>query len=176
MSNNVKNKTKMNIHSVIIEFLGLAAMIVLPFLLHHLYKKNKELKFFKKFKALAEREKMVISQEEMWKEGYMIGIDNSSKKLLYINKLKDEEQKVLIDLSEVEACRIANISRNVKTEDGNKTVIDRLDLVFSFRNQDMPEKVLEFYDSNEFMTPDGEFPLIEKWQKIINSNLRTSIS
>lgn len=160
----------------IITGLGLVALITLPFIFHYLHKKNKDIKFMKDLISLAEREKAIISQKEFWRECYAIGIDDISKKLLYIHKRKDKELRTLIDLSAVERCRIVNVSRMVKTQNSNNNVLDRLELVFSFQKSDIPEEVLEFYDSSEFMTTDGELPLIEKWLGIINSNLKTSKS
>jgi hypothetical protein len=148
------------------------ALITLPVYLHHLYKKNKEVKFLRYFKNMAEREKLEISQNEMWKDKYLIGIDENANKLLYVNSSENKMEEHVIDLSGVETCRIASMNRNVKTADGIKNVTDRLDLVFTHRNAEVPQTVLEFYDSEVFMTPDGELPLIENWFRIINSRLK----
>jgi hypothetical protein len=161
----------MNIQSLIFGFAGLIALVTLPVFLHYLYKKNKEMRFLKYFNNLAEREKLSISQKDMWKDNYLIGIDDSSNKVININMGKDKIQESVIDLSFVENCRIGNINRNVKTQDGLKNVTDRLELVFAHRVSEMSDTILEFYDSEIFMTSDGEFPLIEKWFRIINSKL-----
>jgi hypothetical protein len=151
--------------------LVIVALIVLPFIFHKLYKKMKDMKFQKDFMSMAERDKVVFSQKELWNNCYAIGIDNNSGKLLYANKKNSTVEGTLIDLSEVEKCRIANINRTFKTQSGNSNVSDRLELVFSFRKSDMPEKILEFYDSQEFMPTDKEIILTENWLNIINSNI-----
>jgi hypothetical protein len=151
--------------------LGIVAIIVLPFIFHSLYKKRKDMKFMKNFISLAEKEKIAISQKELWNSCYIIGIDNDSKKLLYINKRKEGAQEILIDLTEVENCRIASVNKTLKGQSGNRNKSDRLDLVFTFRKSDIPEKSLEFYDSTEFMPTDKENSIIENWLNIINSNL-----
>jgi hypothetical protein len=158
----------------IITGIALIGIIIIPFFLHHLKKKKKEAKFLNDLLSLAKNEDSIISQKDFWRECYAIGIDENSKKLLYINKIKDKEQKTAIDLSEVERCSIVNASRSVKIPKGNLTVLDRIDLVFTFNRADLSEKTLEFYDSTTFMTPDGEIPLVEKWMAIINSNLKTN--
>lgn len=154
--------------------LVIVALIALPFIFHNLYKKKKDLKFLKDFKSLAEKEKIVISQKELWANCYAIGIDNNSGKILYINKRKDKVEDILIDLSEVEKCRIANINRTLKNQDGKNNISDRLELIFTFRKSDIPEKVLEFYDSKDFMPTDKELSLIESWLQIVNSYLINS--
>jgi len=154
--------------------LVIVALIALPFIFHNLYKKMKDMKFLKNFISLAEKEKIVISQKELWNNCYIIGIDKSSKKLLYTNKRKEIVEEILIDLSEVEKCRIANINRTLKGQSGSSNISDRLELVFTFRKSDIPEKSLEFYDSTEFMPTDKENSIIENWLQIVNSNLISS--
>jgi hypothetical protein len=154
--------------------LGILAIIVLPFIIHSFYKKQKDVKFLKDFISLAEKEKIVISQKELWNNCYIIGIDNGSKKILYTNKRKDKVEEILIDLTEIEKCRIANFNRTIKSQSGKSNISDRLELVFTFRKSDIPEKSLEFYDSTEFMPTDKENYIIENWLHIINSNLISS--
>lgn len=160
--------------TAIISGLLLVALIIIPFFLHHLRQKKKKAKFLNDLLSLDKNEDSIISQKDLWRECYAIGINENSKKLLYINKIKDKEQNSVIDLSEVEGCRIVNTSRSVKIPKGNLTVIDRIDLVLTFNRADLSEKALEFYDSTTFMTPDGEIPLAEKWLAIVNSNLKTN--
>ena len=154
--------------------LGIVAITVLPFIFHSLYKKMKDMKFLKDFKSLAEKEKIVISQKELWNKCYIIGIDNNSKKILYINKRKEEVEEIVIDLAEVENCRIVSVNKTLKGQSGNSNKSDRLDLVFTFRKSGIPEKSLEFYDSTEFMPTDKENSIIENWLNIVNSNLLSS--
>jgi len=156
----------------IITGIALIGLIIIPFFLHHLKQKKKEAKFLNDLLSLAKNEGSIISQKDFWRECYAIGIDENSKKLLYINKIKDKEQKTAIDLCEVENCKIVNASRSVKIPKGNHIVIDRIDLVFTFNRADLSEKALEFYDSTTFMTIDGEIPIVEKWMAIVNSSLK----
>jgi len=154
--------------------LGIVVIIVLPFIFHSLYKKLKDMKFLKYFTSLAEKEKIVISQKELWNKYYIIGIDNNSKKILYTNKRREKAEEILIDLAEVENCRIASVNKTLKGQSGNSSKSDRLELVFTFSKSGMPEQSLEFYDSTEFMPTDKENSIIENWMNIINSNLISS--
>jgi hypothetical protein len=160
--------------TAIITALSLIAIVAIPFSFHHRSKKKKETKFMNDLSSLAKSENAIISQKEFWRDCYAIGIDENSKKILYINELKEKEQKTAIDLTEVENCRIVTSSRSVKIPKGNITVIDRIDLVFTLNRSESHEKALEFYDSTSFMTPDGEIPLAEKWLAIVNSNFKPS--
>jgi hypothetical protein len=153
--------------------LGIIALIALPFFLNSFFKKSKELKFLKEFSNLAEKEKVVISQKELWRNCYAIGIDNNSRKILYMNKRKDNSENISIDLSEVEKCRIVNINKTVKNYDGRSNLSDRIELVFTLRKSDLPEKVLEFYDNAEFMPTENDQSHAENWLQIITSNLKS---
>lgn len=158
--------------SLVIMGIVLMAILILPFLLHHLSQKRKGTQLLNDIISLADSENATISQKEFWRERYAIGIDEFSKKLFYINKNKEKEERVTINLSDVERCRIDALSRNEKTKNGNVTIIERLDLVFTFKYTDRPEKVLQFYNSSEFMSTDNERPLIDKWFGIIKSHIK----
>ena len=159
----------MDIFSAIIVF-GIVAVIGLPFILYSLYKKQKNKEFLKDFMRIAENEKLTVSHKEIWANCYIIGIDNYAKKILYTNKRNGKQESTVIDLFQVEKCRIANINRTVKNLNGSSSPSDRLELVFTFKNS-TPEKVLEFYDSTEFMPSEKEITCIDNWSTIVNSNL-----
>jgi hypothetical protein len=165
--------TKMDIVSALI-ILGITIIIVLPFVFVSLHKKQKNRKYLKHFNSLAEKENIVISQRELWDKYYVIGLDASSKKILYTNRRKEKPEEIIIDLNEVEKCRIANISKTYKGQSGEDKVSDRLELVFTFLKSGIPEKSLEFYDSDSFMPNEKEISNIENWLQIIRSNLKTS--
>jgi hypothetical protein len=154
--------------------LVILAVIVLPIIFHYLYKKMKDVRFHKDYLNLAERDNLVFSKKELWNNCYAIGIDNNSGKLLYANKKAGKTEATLIDLSEVEKCRIANINRTFKNQNGNSNISDRLELIFSFRNSTIPEKVLEFYDSTKFMPTADDVAFIENWLQTVNSNIKSS--
>jgi hypothetical protein len=157
--------------TAIISSIALVALITIPFIIHHLRRKKKENKFLMEVISLTGNKNVKISHKEFWRDGYAICMDDNSRKIVYRNSHKEKGENAIIDLSEVEKCRIVNKSRKVNNPTGNNIITDRLELVFTFRRADLPEKVLEFYDSSVFLTADGELPLIEKWLGIVNSNM-----
>jgi hypothetical protein len=157
--------------TAIISATALVALITIPFIIHHRGRKKKENNFLKEVINLTGNKDAKISQIEFWRDGYAICIDDNSKKIVYSNTHKGKGEVVIIELAEIEKCRIVNLSRKVNTPDGNNIVTDRLELVFTYRKAGFPEKVLEFYDSSVYLIADGELPLIEKWQGIVNSSL-----
>jgi hypothetical protein len=151
---------------------GIIAAILLPFFIMYLIKKRKDIKFLKHFSDLAHNEKITISEKEFWDHTYAIAIDNTSKKILYTNRLKDGASGTIIDLTEVEKCRIISINKTQKSQNGKDPLADRLELVFTFRNTGKPEQSLEFYENPEFMPNAEEYAHAEKWNQIINSSLK----
>jgi hypothetical protein len=151
--------------------LGIVALITLPFIIYSVYKKSKTKKFLTDFLHLAEQEKLNISKNEVWNHNYAIGIDNDSGKLFYVRKEDGNLRKTLIDLSLVEKCRIDYLNRTSKSQDGISKISDRIELIFSFRNKNTPEKAVEFYDSTEFMPTSDDMHQVENWRNIVNSAL-----
>lgn len=158
----------MELGSVIFGLLTLACFVVPVIYLKRASKKEKN-KFLKNFIQLAEQQQLSISRHDFWNHSFAIGIDINKNKLFYFKKCGDLDQEVLIDLYEVESCRLNNINRNVNQ---NK-VIDRLELVFTFRNPRLAQKTLVFYNKEETISLYEELAIIENWKTIINTHLET---
>jgi hypothetical protein len=121
----------------------------------------------------SEKAKLTFSQKELWNNCYAIGIDTDSKKLLYFNKNEERETGTLIDLSAVDKCRLATTDRHIKSLNSINNKTNRLELVFTFTDSSILEKVLEFYKNAEFMPNTDDFAHAENWLSIINSYLKT---
>lgn len=154
--------------------LGLVVLTALPFIIYNLYKKMKKMKFLKDFINMSEKAKLKFSQKELWNNCYAIGIDSDSKKLFYFNKQENREDGSLIDLSEVERCRLVTTDRHVKIQNSKNNQTNKLELAFTYKSSTVPEKALEFYKNAEFMPTTDDFAHAENWLSIINSNLKTS--
>jgi hypothetical protein len=148
-------------------------LVVAPFVYLHKAQKNKELRFLNAFLALAEKQSLKITQHELWNMIYAIGLDPQSKKIFYLKRSGEKDLTMLVDLAEIEKCRVVNRSRSMKTSHGSSKVIDRLDLGFVNRNHQKSEKYLEFFNGDESLSLRGELPLVEKWCGIINAHLKT---
>lgn len=169
----LKNITKMDKASTII-MLGIIAATILPFLIYNLIKKGKDTKLLKHFTDLAEREKVTISQKELWDHKFVIGIGTDSKKIIYANKLQEDVEEAVIDLTEVDKCRVVTVNKANKSQNGKNPTSDRLELVFTFLNTSKPEKSLKFYENAEFMPNAAECSHVENWYNIISAKLKES--
>lgn len=156
----------MDLTSIIIGIFAMAFFIV-PIVYIQSAQKKKRKAFLKNFLILAEQQQLSITQHELWNQYYALGLDANSNKLLYLKKRNDEEQKVLIDLAEVENCSVLNTKRTI----GDNIIIDRLALVFRFRNPKRSPQTIEFYDREVSLSLNEELKLSEKWKDLINARL-----
>jgi hypothetical protein len=146
-------------------------MTVLPFLIYNIFKNMKKMKFRKDFMDFSEKSNLKLSRHDIWKNRYAIGIDTHSKRLLYYIKKEKKPEATLIELSEVQKCRVVSTDRHVKSQNTINDKTNRLELVITYNNSGVPEKILEFYKNPEFMPGTEDFAHADTWSGIINSNL-----
>lgn len=159
----------MDLASIVIGLIC-CALFVVPVIYIQSVQKNKSRKFLADFTNLAAQQQLIMSQHDLWKHCYAIGIDSRANKLFYIKKAADTEDQVLVNLSELAACSVVNINRNIH----DNRVIDRLELLLSFRNNRLPKQTLEFYNGENSMALNDELRLLEKWNTIINSSIEAN--
>jgi ABC-type glycerol-3-phosphate transport system permease component len=152
--------------------IGMVLLIfVIPTIWIYLISIKNEKLFKKKLFNFAETSNCKISELDFWKKS-VIGIDKTLHRLFYIKTVNSEEYKKEIDLTEIQKCRVLNASRSMNNKDGNYTTVDKLELIFTYRDKTRPELALEFYNAiHDSLSLSGEVQLIEKWSLIVNSEL-----
>ena len=161
--------TKMDLLTAIIGF-GALAVCILPLVYFQMAEKKKRNKFLNDFLLSAAEQKVVVTQHEVWGHYYGLGLDARANKLAYLKRWEAKEERIVIDLSEVEKCRVININRTVN----DNKIIEQIGLAFSFRNPGLSEKILEFYNKEESMSLNDELLLVEKWAAICSARLQAT--
>lgn len=156
----------MDLQSIIIGLASIAPLVALALYLHSKYKQNLSMKL-QAFQAVAARQGLVITEQDIWDPGYAIGLDKQSMKLLYTQKIDNQEREIVLDLNEVQQCSVSNTARDVN---GGK-VIDNIDLIFTLRNARHSKHTLAFYNREESLNLREELRLAEKWRDIVNVHL-----
>lgn len=151
--------------------LAIAAMVA-PVAYLIISKKSRETAFFKRFTDLAGEKNIHIDQSEVWSINYAIGLDGGAGKLFYYKKLKEGETTLVIDLGDVDKCRVATKSRTMKTKGGSNSVIDHIDLALSISGPQKTEKMIEIFNGQESLSLRGEPLIAEKWCGIVNASLK----
>lgn len=157
----------MDLESFIIGLISLALFIV-PIMLIQRKQRQQKKKFLENFMNLAEQKQLKITEYDFWNHCFAIGIDKGQNKLFYLKKQNEGEQTALINLSEVAACRVINMNREVNGD----RVIDFIELRFTFRNPGIPEQALEFYNKEKSLSLNEELLIAEKWKAIANTSLQ----
>lgn len=157
--------------SSVILGLGFLAAFFVPIMYSQMKQKTKHKKISASFEEAAKSHQFVITQYDILGDRSAIGIDTGKKKVLFFRKTEDGAERILIDLWEVESCKMVNVSRNLKTHAGNTTVVDRLGIRIIYKQARLPEKKLLFYDGTHGDPLGNEFAQAQKWVKVIQSNL-----
>jgi len=119
--------------------------------------------------AFSEKNGLRLSVKEAWND-CAIGIDDASRKLVYVKNAEEDHREVLIDLKDIARCSINNASREVKTSAGAQRIIEQIELQFFNKKSETPASV-EFYDGKKQMQLSGELQLAEKWAALVKNCL-----
>jgi hypothetical protein len=157
----------MNSITIISIAIAIAACIALIVLVKTIKRKKTQ----KKFHALSDyaaKHDCKISKHEFF-DGISIGLDETSNYLFFMKQHYDKKTEQHIDLSKIQNCRVNNISRMVN----GVVAIDKLELCFSPSAKDVPQLIMEFYNSDyDSVTLAGEVQFIEKWAEIVQNKLK----
>ena len=158
--------------SGMIIMIGMIVFIfVLPTVWIYISSLKKEKQLRNKLFNLAATSSCAISEFDFWKNS-AIGLDKNRHRIFYIRDLKSEEFKKEVDLSEIQKCRVINASRSMHSKNGNYTAVDRIELIFTYRDKNKPEVGLEFYNTtHDSLSLAGEVQLVEKWSEIVDKEL-----
>jgi hypothetical protein len=115
---------------------------------------------------LAEKNNVLITQKEFWGK-YAIGIDENSKKLIYMNYHPGKEIEYCFDLKAVKHCKIENVSKTIGTGNIRQSTIFKLNLLLTYSDSKSPYSTLEFYDADNGGTV-ADYQQAEKWVSVIN--------
>ncbi len=150
------------------------AIFIVPIWYYNGYQNRKEGKLKAIFMESAEKQGIRPDSPETWNGRYAIGIDAAAKRLFYLKKTEDRLEKLVVELSGVETCRVVSTKRNVLLSTGNTTVTDRLILSFQYRSRQKGDTELEFFNAEDGNTLNQEYILAEKWAGIVNNHLKTT--
>lgn len=163
---------KIDLPSLIIGICALATFAI-PIVWYQISEKMKEKKLHKNLNQYAQQEKLTLTNEEVWGDHYALGIEKRSKKLVYLKHTQNGNQKELINLSEVQKCKVSNNTALVHETSGKKSVLSSIKLLFHYRDSRKGTFTLEVYDNNNGRTLTYEISIANKLARIIQPVLTT---
>ncbi|PZX53921.1 hypothetical protein LV84_03029 [Algoriphagus ratkowskyi] len=123
------------------------------------------------FEEFSKTHKVVPNQEERWRNHYHLGLDSQYKKLIY-HRFGTYPEQSIIDLNEVNKVSIQEKMRHVQVGKEKRYILDFLALQFHFKDRSHSPKTIEIYDGELFTSLAGEKGIAEKWQRILENNLK----
>lgn len=124
----------------------------------------------RKLSQLAAQQHSDIHCSDYWSNS-VIGMDDHNGKVFFYRQNGQVEVTRFIQLEEMQNCRVQHQSHHVGKNGSQRTVIDRVELVFSPAGKGKSEIALEFFDAETDVQLDREVVLAEKWAKLIKEKL-----
>ncbi|NDV44105.1 hypothetical protein [Flagellimonas sediminis] len=146
------------------------ALFVLPVVILNKSRKNKEKELLVGLNAMASSNNSHIEIVDYGME-FAIGLSKSKSLVFFYKKGKTQEVRTTIPLNQVQKCVPEYTKRKIRTKNGTESVIDKIELLFHFKDRGLESKRLEFFNSEEYSQINSEIELIEKWTSLINGSL-----
>ena len=73
-------------------------------------------------------------------------------------------------------CSVLNVSKTIKSKDGNYTIVDRLDLSFTPKEKNKAGVQFAFYHSDSNNQINEELKSAENWSRIVKDQLKSMAS
>ena len=123
------------------------------------------------FEEFSTTNNVIPTHHERWRNHYHIGLDSQYKKLIY-HRFGTYPEQSLIDLRDVDKVSIQEKIRRVQVGKEKRYILDFLALQFHFKDITHAPKTIEIYDGELFTDVAGERGIAEKWQKILEEQLK----
>lgn len=147
--------------------------IAIPIVIYDAKKNKKKNQSHRRLLDLAEKNSSTITEYDRWNNSE-IGVDKESGILFFISTIEGKDVDNVINLAEIQKCKYVNSSRTINNKESYQVVVDKLALVFEYRDKSNHETTVEFYNSNyDSVVLNGEIQMTQKWNEIINNFVST---
>ncbi|QXP55947.1 hypothetical protein H0I25_18110 [Cellulophaga sp. HaHa_2_95] len=148
--------------------LVLVGIIFIPFFLFNMSGKSASKKVKEAAKALSTKNKLTISQSELWGNSY-IGIDEKEQKIVFLKFSENEIYEHVVAISSIKDCMILEQRKFFKVKNKKDSHLEKLDLKITLKSGQPFE--LNFYDETLNYSEDFEVKRVQKWKSLINQFL-----
>ncbi len=147
------------------------AFCIAPFVFMYKSRKKNESALLHALKELANSYKSNIATYDCG-PSFAIGIDDNNTYIFYTKVSQDQSIDQCVPLGKIKNCFINAESRSVNRNKTSEMVTDKLELVFEPKDKSLGLCRFEFFNSDEHFQPNGERHLLQKWDTIINKQLK----
>ncbi|OFZ57727.1 MAG: hypothetical protein A3D92_08405 [Bacteroidetes bacterium RIFCSPHIGHO2_02_FULL_44_7] len=146
----------------------LIALCAIPLTYMYLNVKRREKKMLNLINTMAEKDGCHITISNVSGD-FVIGMDETANVLYVVSRMKDHERRNQVNLNEVKACQLNRVDRVVKNQEGQTTMIEKLELLLT--TKDATTEAVEFYHMDLSSQLYDELTLIQKWYQIVCSRI-----
>jgi hypothetical protein len=163
----------MDFSTIFVSLLVLGAFLVPPVYIYF-KRKNRTKKFQDMMNKLAESQSCKVSEYDQWKKS-CVGLDKNNHKLFYLKQNSKKIHSEITNLNEILKCKITGINASSNGSAQNNGSIEKLDLCLTYKDNNKENYLINFFDAEkDFIVDDDDIKLTEKWNKLINSELKLS--
>lgn len=148
----------------------LLAICILPILLIIRSRKKAERQMMQSLTGIANQNNCKVSQYELCGD-IAIGIDEIKNFVFFYNKTNGKASAQAVDLANYQSCKVMKTGRTIKSNNGNYTEIEKLELSFVPISKDKNAIILKFFNVDDSFQLNGELQAIERWSNLINKKL-----
>ncbi len=146
------------------------ALCMMPFVMMHRSRKNKEQMLINGLKKIAKSQNSDLATCDCGVD-FSIGISSSNRYVFFYKNTNTIEFEQFVSMEGLKSCEVDTVKRTVTTEEGAHSVIDQVTLVFVPKDRLVPQVRFVLFHSEEHFQLDGELQLARKWQAILADNL-----
>ncbi len=145
----------------------------LPIILTNYFRKRREKLALQGIQNLAEKSGEELENYEIGMV-FSIGMDKSHRNL-YFSRLG--ESALQVQLSKIKNSTTINKSHDIKTAEGNHSVIDLIGIQINMKDEAQTPAILEFFNAEkDSISVDNESHIAEQWSRLINKQVGNSAS
>lgn len=146
---------------------GITSLLVLPFVAINKSKNTKHKAQKQELNQIAASVQSDVATFDFGLD-FAIGLSSAKNYIFYHKKTQGGSFAKHIPINTIKSCRANEIKRKVKMRKHSEDMLCKLELVFTFNDDETPPCNLTFYDSDEHYQINGEYALAKKWEAIVN--------
>ena len=151
----------------------IVCLCTIPFVYTAVKQKQDENRMILTLAEMAKKENCKITSCKLFGNS-VIAIDEPGKFIFFYKKDNDydSETRTVVNLNDIQKCRLVNINRSVGEKKKN-VVVDKVELNFLPKDKSKSDISIVFFNSNESMQLNRELQLAMEWEEIVNKNLKS---
>ncbi|CAN5133944.1 hypothetical protein BH09BAC1_BH09BAC1_29960 [soil metagenome] len=160
----------MNIVSAIIGLIVVAAFI-LPFMLSGKSRKKNEKRLLASLQSLADKQNAPIGEHDFG-TNFAIGVSKDGQHLFFTKGEEGKEVGKHLPLEQIQRCKSNTATHMVEVGKSKESVIDRLELVYQFKDNKQPDHIWILYNAADNTQLNDEIEVMRRWEKRLAIVLR----